>query len=76
MREMEYGRHRRRRYDDYDDPMEYDPDPDLMMDDDYDDYDDRHGHSRWRSNHRMDEPSRAILVPANRFEVLECRAAL
>ncbi|MGL4975022.1 MAG: ligase-associated DNA damage response DEXH box helicase [Bosea sp. (in: a-proteobacteria)] len=29
-----------------------------------------------RSNHRMDEPSRAYLVPANRFEVLECRAAL
>lgn len=29
-----------------------------------------------RSNHRMDEPSKAILVPANRFEVLECRAAL
>ena len=29
-----------------------------------------------RSNHRMDEPSRAILVPANRFEVLECEAAL
>jgi ATP-dependent Lhr-like helicase len=29
-----------------------------------------------RSNHRMDEPSRALLVPANRFEVLECRAAL
>jgi ATP-dependent Lhr-like helicase len=29
-----------------------------------------------RSNHRMDEPSQAILVPANRFEVLECRAAL
>src|SRR5690606_2859490 len=29
-----------------------------------------------RSNHRMDEPSRAILVPANRFEVLDCRAAL
>jgi len=29
-----------------------------------------------RSNHRMDEPSRAILVPSNRFEVLECRAAL
>ncbi|MEZ5871633.1 MAG: ligase-associated DNA damage response DEXH box helicase [Nitratireductor sp.] len=29
-----------------------------------------------RSNHRMDEPSRAILVPANRFEVLECQAAL
>jgi ATP-dependent Lhr-like helicase len=29
-----------------------------------------------RSNHRMDEPSRAILIPANRFEVMECRAAL
>lgn len=29
-----------------------------------------------RSNHRMDEPSRAILVPANRFEVMECQAAL
>ncbi|MCO5134098.1 MAG: DEAD/DEAH box helicase, partial [Phyllobacteriaceae bacterium] len=29
-----------------------------------------------RSNHRMDEPSRAILIPANRFEVLECQAAL
>jgi ATP-dependent Lhr-like helicase len=29
-----------------------------------------------RSNHRMDEPSRAVLVPANRFEVLECQAAL
>lgn len=29
-----------------------------------------------RANHRMDEPSRALLVPANRFEVLECRAAL
>jgi ATP-dependent Lhr-like helicase len=29
-----------------------------------------------RSNHRMDEPSRAILVPSNRFEVLECFAAL
>jgi len=28
-----------------------------------------------RSNHRMDEASRAILVPTNRFEVLECRAA-
>ena len=28
-----------------------------------------------RSNHRLDEPSQAILVPANRFEVLECRAA-
>lgn len=29
-----------------------------------------------RANHRMDEPSQAVLVPANRFEVLECRAAL
>ena len=29
-----------------------------------------------RSNHRMDEPSKAILVPGNRFEVLECQAAL
>lgn len=29
-----------------------------------------------RSNHRLDEPSRALLVPSNRFEVLECRAAL
>jgi ATP-dependent Lhr-like helicase len=29
-----------------------------------------------RSNHRMDEPSKGVLVPANRFEVLECRAAL
>lgn len=29
-----------------------------------------------RANHRMDEPSRAVLIPANRFEVLECRAAL
>ncbi|WP_072386418.1 ligase-associated DNA damage response DEXH box helicase [Hyphomicrobium sp. CS1BSMeth3] len=29
-----------------------------------------------RANHRLDEPSNAILVPANRFEVLECRAAL
>ena len=28
-----------------------------------------------RANHRLDEPSRAILVPGNRFEVLECRAA-
>ena len=28
-----------------------------------------------RSNHRMDEASKAILVPTNRFEVLECRAA-
>jgi ATP-dependent Lhr-like helicase len=29
-----------------------------------------------RSNHRLDEPSKALLVPANRFEVMECRAAL
>ncbi len=28
-----------------------------------------------RANHRLDEPSRALLVPANRFEVLECEAA-
>lgn len=29
-----------------------------------------------RANHRLDEPSEALLVPANRFEVLECQAAL
>jgi ATP-dependent Lhr-like helicase len=29
-----------------------------------------------RSNHRLDEPSEGVLVPANRFEVLECRAAI
>jgi ATP-dependent Lhr-like helicase len=29
-----------------------------------------------RANHRMDEASRAVLVPANRFEVLECEAAV
>jgi ATP-dependent Lhr-like helicase len=28
-----------------------------------------------RANHRIDEPSRAVLVPGNRFEVLECQAA-
>ncbi|MDR4306770.1 ligase-associated DNA damage response DEXH box helicase [Chelatococcus sambhunathii] len=28
-----------------------------------------------RANHRLDEPSKAIIVPANRFEVLECEAA-
>jgi len=28
-----------------------------------------------RANHRLDEPSRALLAPANRFEYLECRAA-
>ena len=28
-----------------------------------------------RANHRLDEPSAALLVPANRFEVLECTAA-
>ncbi len=29
-----------------------------------------------RSNHRLDEPSQAYLVPSNRFEALECHAAL
>jgi ATP-dependent Lhr-like helicase len=29
-----------------------------------------------RANHRLDEPSQAILVPGNRFEYLEARAAL
>ncbi|WP_127144907.1 ligase-associated DNA damage response DEXH box helicase [Pelagibacterium montanilacus] len=29
-----------------------------------------------RANHRLDDPSRAMFVPANRFEVLECEAAL
>ena len=29
-----------------------------------------------RANHRLDEPSRALLVPANRFEMLECQAAI
>jgi ATP-dependent Lhr-like helicase len=29
-----------------------------------------------RANHRIDEPSRAVLVPANRFEVLECHVAI
>jgi ATP-dependent helicase Lhr and Lhr-like helicase len=29
-----------------------------------------------RANHRLDEASRAVLVPANRFEVLECCAAI
>ena len=28
-----------------------------------------------RANHRMEEPSSALLVPGNRFEVLECLAA-
>ena len=28
-----------------------------------------------RANHRLDEPSRALLVPAHRFEFLECEAA-
>ena len=28
-----------------------------------------------RSNHRLDAPSEALLVPSNRFEVLECEAA-
>ncbi len=29
-----------------------------------------------RANHRMDEPSKAYLAPTNRFEILECQAAL
>ncbi len=29
-----------------------------------------------RANHRLDEASQALLVPSNRFEVLECRAAV
>jgi ATP-dependent Lhr-like helicase len=29
-----------------------------------------------RANHRLDEPSKALLVPANRFEVIECQSAL
>ena len=29
-----------------------------------------------RANHRYNAPSRAVIVPSNRFEVLECRAAL
>ncbi len=29
-----------------------------------------------RANHRMDEVSNALLVPANRFELLECEAAI
>ncbi len=29
-----------------------------------------------RANHRLDEPSKAVLIPANRFEVLECEAAI
>ena len=29
-----------------------------------------------RANHRLDEPSRALLVPGNRFEYLEAQAAL
>ncbi|MGF1562153.1 MAG: ligase-associated DNA damage response DEXH box helicase [Geminicoccaceae bacterium] len=29
-----------------------------------------------RANHRLDTPSKAMLLPANRFEVLECYAAL
>jgi ATP-dependent Lhr-like helicase len=29
-----------------------------------------------RANHRLDEPSEALFVPSNRFEVLECEAAL
>src|SRR6516162_6890019 len=29
-----------------------------------------------RANHRLDEPSHAVLIPANRFEALEAEAAL
>ena len=29
-----------------------------------------------RANHRLDEPSRGMVVPGNRFEYLEARAAL
>ena len=29
-----------------------------------------------RANHRYNAPSKALLVPANRFEVIECKAAL
>jgi ATP-dependent Lhr-like helicase len=29
-----------------------------------------------RSNHRFNQPSRAVFVPGNRFEVLECKAAM
>ncbi|MGQ8366129.1 ligase-associated DNA damage response DEXH box helicase [Glaciecola sp. 1036] len=29
-----------------------------------------------RSNHRLNEPSQALLVPANRFEALECLSAI
>ncbi len=29
-----------------------------------------------RANHRLDEPSKGIIVPGNRFEYLEARAAL
>jgi ATP-dependent Lhr-like helicase len=29
-----------------------------------------------RSNHRLNEPSRALLVPSNRFEYLECVSAI
>src|SRR5262249_40797287 len=29
-----------------------------------------------RPTHRLDEPSRAVLIPANRFEVLECAVAI
>ncbi|MDX2307055.1 MAG: ligase-associated DNA damage response DEXH box helicase [Hyphomicrobium sp.] len=29
-----------------------------------------------RANHRLDEASKALLVPGNRFELLECRASL
>src|SRR5206468_7260522 len=33
-------------------------------------------HQRGRANRRLDDRSRAVLIPANRFEVLECRVAI
>ncbi len=29
-----------------------------------------------RANHRLDEPSQAVFIPSNRFEALECQAAV
>ncbi len=29
-----------------------------------------------RANHKLDQPSQAVLCPANRFELLECKAAI
>src|SRR3546814_2100618 len=36
----------------------------------------RRGQRIGRANNRLDEPSEAILIPGNRFEYLEARAAL